>query len=106
MDDWVAAFRADELADGDYRLAELSGSLVAVYRIDGQFFAIEDVCSHDGGELAGGPVEGHAVECVRHGARFDLRSGAPLNPPAYVPVTVFPVRVADGQVWIRDHRLD
>jgi len=49
-------------------------------------------------------VHGFEVECVRHGARFDLRSGDVTCPPAYEPVTVFPVREADGAIWTRDDR--
>jgi nitrite reductase/ring-hydroxylating ferredoxin subunit len=77
---------------------------IAVYNIDGDLYAIEDVCTHDGGELAGGPVIGFEVECVRHGARFDVRSGGVTCPPAYEPVTTFPVREADGAIWTRDDR--
>jgi 3-phenylpropionate/trans-cinnamate dioxygenase ferredoxin subunit len=106
MADWISVARVGELADGAYRLVELSGSFVAVYRIGEEYHAIEDLCTHDGGELAGGPVEGHTVECIRHGARFDLKSGAALNPPAYTGVEVFPVQVEGGVIYVRDHRYD
>jgi 3-phenylpropionate/trans-cinnamate dioxygenase ferredoxin subunit len=61
---------------------------------------VEDVCSHDGAELAGGPVDDHQVICPRHGARFCLRSGRALTPPAYEPVRTFQTRVVDGQVEV------
>ena len=72
--------------------------------IDGALYAIEDVCSHDGGELAGGDVYGFEVECPRHGARFDLRTGAVTKPPAYEPIASFPVREEGGAIWTRDDR--
>lgn len=106
MDDWQAVCKSTELESGAYKLVDLSGEWVAVYRIDDEFLAIEDVCSHDGGELAGGPVVGSSVECVRHGARFDLRTGAALNPPAYAAIACFPTRVEGGVVYVRDARFD
>ena len=56
--------------------------------------------------IPGGPVEGFAVECPRHGAKFDLRSGEALCAPAYTPIEVFPVKREDGAVWTRDDRGD
>jgi len=74
---------------------------VAVARsIDG-FFAIEDLCTHDGAELAGGAVEGAEIVCPRHGARFCLRTGEALTPPAYEAVRVFEVKLESGRVWVR-----
>ena len=80
---WLQVARADAIADGDYAQLEVDGALVAVFNIHGTFYAIEDTCTHDGGELAGGAVEGDVVICPRHGARFCLRTGAALTPPAY-----------------------
>ena len=76
----------------------------ARFNLDGDFYAIEDICTHDGGELTGGIIEGHEIECPRHGARFDIRTGAVLCPPAYEPTAKFPVRVEDGIVYTRDDR--
>ena len=78
------------IAPGDYAQIEVDGALVAVFNIHGEFYAIDDVCTHDGGELAGGAVEGDVVICPRHGARFCLRTGAALTPPAYEPVRTYP----------------
>ncbi|HHQ42086.1 MAG TPA: non-heme iron oxygenase ferredoxin subunit, partial [Chromatiales bacterium] len=65
-----------------------------------------DVCTHDGGCLAGGDIEGREVVCPRHGARFDLLTGEATAPPAYEPVHVFPVKVEGGRVYVRDDRWD
>jgi len=78
--------------------------MVAVFNLDGQFYAIEDVCTHDGGELASGTLEGDTIVCPRHGARFSVRTGEVLAPPAYEPVSVFPVRVESGRIQVRDNR--
>lgn len=106
MTEWTDVAGVDELAPGDYRVVDVDGVQVAVFNLDGGFHAIEDVCTHDGGELTGGSVEGDVIECPRHGARFCLRTGAALAPPAYEPVSVLPVRVADGRVQVRDDRWD
>jgi len=97
---WVSVAPAASIAPGDYATAELTHGFVAVFNIDGEFFAIDDVCTHDGGGLAGGEVQDHQVICPRHGARFCLRTGKALTPPAYEPVRSYPTRVVDGIVEI------
>jgi len=75
---------------------------VGVYNLGGEYYAIEDRCSHDNGPLAEGdfdPEEGVAV-CPRHGARIDIRTGRPLSLPAVLPVETFPVVVEDGTVKV------
>lgn len=106
MSDWIDVAPARALSPGDYRVVEIDGTLIAVFNIDGEFHAIEDVCTHDGATLTGGPMRGDEITCPRHGARFCIRTGAVLSPPAYEDITVFPVRVHDGQVQVRDHRWD
>lgn len=101
---WIRVCAAAELLPGEFKVAYDGDTAIAIYNIDGELYAIEDVCSHDGGELAGGPVEGYAVECLRHGAKFDLRTGEALCPPAYAPTTKFPVRTEEGAIWTRDDR--
>ena len=104
MNGWIRVCSREELLPGEYRIAYDGDTAIAVFNIDGAFYAIEDVCTHDGGELAGGPVEGFEVECLRHGARFDLRTGEATCPPAYTPTVVFPVKLEDGALWTRDDR--
>ena len=101
---WIRVCAREELLPGEYQLAYDGDTAIAVFNIDGAYYAIEDVCTHDGGELAGGPVDGFEIECLRHGARFDLRTGAARCPPAYTPTVVFPVKLEDGVVWTRDDR--
>jgi 3-phenylpropionate/trans-cinnamate dioxygenase ferredoxin subunit len=98
---WIRVAAAESIADGDYAQVEVDAALVAVFNIHGTFYAIEDTCTHDGGELAGGALDGDVVICPRHGARFCLRTGAALTPPAYEPVRTFPTRVVDGIVEVQ-----
>jgi 3-phenylpropionate/trans-cinnamate dioxygenase ferredoxin subunit len=98
---WLQVAPAASIADGDYAQIEIDATLVAVFNIHGTFYAIEDVCTHDGGELAGGALEDDVVICPRHGARFCLRTGAALTPPAYEPVKTFETRIVDGFVEVK-----
>jgi 3-phenylpropionate/trans-cinnamate dioxygenase ferredoxin subunit len=91
-----------ELAPGAMRRVAVEDFEVGVYNCGGELLAIEDRCSHDDGELLEGEFDPQActVECPRHGSVFDLRTGKPLNLPAYVPVDTFPVFVADGVIRV------
>ena len=106
MSDWIDVKRADAIVLNEPAIVELDDTNVAVFNVGGAFFAIQDVCTHDGEELTGGPVEGDEIICPRHGARFCIRTGAALSPPAYEPVHCFPVRVVGGIVQVRDDRFD
>jgi 3-phenylpropionate/trans-cinnamate dioxygenase ferredoxin component len=104
VSDWISVCRTEDLRPGAHRVVDVDGAQVAVFNLDGQYYAIEDVCTHDGGILTGGPVEGDQIVCPRHGARFSIRTGAALAPPAFEPTAVFPVRVDNGEVQVRDER--
>ena len=106
MSDWIAVAKVSELAPGHWRRVDVDGTQIVVFNLDGKYYALEDVCTHDGGQLTGGRVLGDQIECPRHGARFDIRTGAPLCPPAYERTAKFPVKVEDGVVYTRDDRWD
>lgn len=106
MSDWTRVARTEAFPPGSSRMIEVEGARIAVFNVDGNYYAIEDLCTHDNGDLAGGEVKGCEIVCPRHGARFDLRTGAVTAPPAYEPVAVFPVRVVDGWIEVRDDRWD
>ncbi len=106
MGDWVDVAPAAELPSGSSRVVSVENAQIAVFNLEGRYYAIEDVCTHDGGELASGTCEGDAIVCPRHGARFSIKTGAVLAPPAYEPVATFPVRVENGMVQVRDDRWD
>ncbi|WP_300619552.1 non-heme iron oxygenase ferredoxin subunit [Dokdonella sp.] len=106
MTGWIRVCARSELLPGEYRSVWDGDVQIAVFNLDGELYAIEDVCTHDGGELTGGVVEGHEIECPRHGARFDIRTGAVLCPPAYEPVAKFPVKIEGEAVYTRDDRWD
>lgn len=106
MADWTDVASAEEIAPGDYRVVDIDDALIAVFNINGEFYAIEDVCTHDYETLTGGCIEGEEIICPRHGARFNIKTGEALTPPAYEPVATLPVRVENGMVQVRDDRWD
>jgi len=89
-----------EVPDPGRTLVEVDGEVVALFHVDGHFYAIDDVCTHDGGTLADGELDGFKIACPRHGARFDVRTGAALSMPAVRPTRSHAVKVADGGVWV------
>jgi 3-phenylpropionate/trans-cinnamate dioxygenase ferredoxin subunit len=102
MPEFIDICPVGDLAPGDHRVVEWEDLEIGVFNCAGELLAIEDRCSHDNGILLEGEVDQArcTVECPRHGSLFDLRTGKPLNLPAYVPVDTFPVHVADGLIRV------
>jgi 3-phenylpropionate/trans-cinnamate dioxygenase ferredoxin subunit len=106
LGDWTLVARAEDFPPGTRRVVDVGGVRVVVFNLDGDYHALEDVCTHDGGELASGTLEACEIVCPRHGARFDARTGAVTAPPACEPVPTMAMREVDGWVWVRDPRWD
>jgi len=106
MSDWVDVCRENALTDGEHIVVDVDNTDVAVFNLGGQFYAIEDVCTHDGTEIASGIREGDEIICPRHGARFCIKTGAVKSAPAYENICSFPVRRQDGKIQVRDTRWD
>ncbi len=106
MSEWQRVAALSDFPVGSRRVVDVDGTHVAVFHLPDGLYAIEDVCTHDGGELASGALEGCEIVCPRHGARFDVRTGEVTAPPAYGPVATLEVRVKDGWVEVRDDRWD
>jgi 3-phenylpropionate/trans-cinnamate dioxygenase ferredoxin subunit len=99
--EWIDAAADADIGEGQSVCVAAGTVIVAVVRSEGRLYAIEDVCTHDGEALTGGPVEGGEIICPRHGARFCLRTGEALSPPAYEAVRTFETKVDGGRVWVR-----
>jgi 3-phenylpropionate/trans-cinnamate dioxygenase ferredoxin component len=102
--EWVDVASTAEIGPESWRTVDVDGTDIAVFNVNGEYYAIEDMCTHDGEILSGGTVTGKEITCPRHGARFSLITGEVLGPPAYEPVRTFAVRVKDGMVQVKDDR--
>ncbi len=100
MGEFVKATGKDEIPSGQGKTVEVGGHNVAVFNVDGTFYAIGGSCTHQGAPLSGGTVAGNVVTCPWHGARFDITSGKPLSPPASGGVDCYNVRVKDDNIEI------
>ena len=97
---WVSVGSVGEIPVGSSKLVRLGDVPLAVFHLPDGWFAIEDVCTHDGGPVAEGRLDGHIIECPRHGATFDVRTGAALTFPAVSPVPTYAVRVVGNDVQV------
>ena len=91
---------ATDLAPGTSRAFCVNGISILICNVDGEFFALENRCSHAKAPLADGRLQGHRLECPLHGAVFDVRTGKPERPPARRAVPIFPVEAKRGWVHI------
>ena len=100
MSEFVKVATVSELPPGGKFLTEVEGRPIAVFHVEGSFYAIDDVCTHDGGPLAEGDLRGYEIRCPRHGARFDVRNGKALCFPAFEPVTTHTVEVRGDDLFV------
>jgi 3-phenylpropionate/trans-cinnamate dioxygenase ferredoxin subunit len=98
---WVDLGPAGDVPPGAHHGYEADGWYVVVYNVQGTLYAVEDRCTHDDNPLDDAVVEGSEVICPRHGARFCLKTGAALTPPAYEPLRTFEVAERDGRIALR-----
>ena len=89
-----------EIGKNEAKVFEVEDVSIAVCNVEGKFYAIENVCTHDNGPLGEGKLYGCEIECPRHGARFDVTSGVMTRMPAYGPVQTFPVAVTNGEILV------
>ena len=98
--DFYAVAAEGDLPPGDRLFIEIDEAFIVIFNIAGDVYAIADVCSHDDGPLGDGEVDGHAIACPRHGAKFDLKNGKALTFPAVENIPAYPVRIQDGFIEI------
>ena len=101
MSEFVAVAKTDELPDPGRKLLELDDRLLLLIHAGGEYYCIDDICTHDGGTLDGGELVDGAVSCPRHGACFDIKTGAALTMPATEPTQTHEVRVDGDTVYVR-----
>lgn len=106
MTQWTAVALVADFPPGSCHRMEVDGVAMAIFNVDGRYYAIEDICSHETETLSNGRLEGLEITCPRHEARFSLVTGEALSPPAYEPIATFPTQVENGIVQVRDNRFD
>jgi 3-phenylpropionate/trans-cinnamate dioxygenase ferredoxin subunit len=101
MAEWVKVGEVGNPAPGQAKVIIPRPELrIALANVDGEYYAIDDVCTHDGGPLDQGEVIGDQIECPRHGARFDVRTGKAMTLPAIFPVKTYPVKVEGKDILL------
>ena len=101
MSDFVRVCKTSEIPDPGRQVFEVDDQLVVVVHTEGKFYAIDDVCTHDGGPLGEGPLDGYTIACPRHGAKFDVRDGRALTMPATKPTKTHEVKVVGDDIMVK-----
>lgn len=100
-DGFLVACKQGDVPEGGMKLVEVDEQLVILCRVDGKFYCIDDICTHDGGTLSDGEVEGCEIECPRHGARFDIRNGKALTMPATQDTRSYEVKIVGDELAVK-----
>ena len=101
MADFIRVAAVSDVPDPGKELVEVEGEMVALFHVGGTFYALDDVCTHDGGPLVDGELADHTIAGPRHGAKFDIRSGAALSMPAIRATRAHEVKLENGDVFVR-----
>lgn len=99
--EFVKVATTDELESSGYISCEVDDELIAIYYIDGNYYATQDICTHDGGILTGGTLEGTIITCPRHGAQFDITTGEVVRMPAFEPIQTLEIKVDGSDILVR-----
>lgn len=97
---WIQIADESEIAPGEALRVEIDGVPIAIWNVDGEFYATSDTCSHEESSLSEGDLWGEVVECPLHGAQFDVRTGEVLSLPALFPIATYPVKVENGLIYV------
>lgn len=101
MAEFVKVAEANHLSDPGKQLVEVDGRLVVIFHVDGKYYCLDDVCTHDGGPLGDGELDGTAIACPRHGAKFDICTGKALSMPATMSTLAHQVRSDDQGIYVK-----
>jgi nitrite reductase/ring-hydroxylating ferredoxin subunit len=103
-EDFVKVAESKDIEASSMKAVDVAGEKVCIINIEGNYYAIGNVCTHMGGPLNEGTLEGFEVECPWHGSKFDVRSGQPTKPPARQPVSSYEVKVQDNNILVRKRK--
>jgi naphthalene 1,2-dioxygenase system ferredoxin subunit len=97
---WTEAAAVDEVPTDDVVGMQVGGRDIALYNVDGQIYATDNVCTHGHARLCEGFLEGHEIECPLHQGKFDVRNGKPICAPVTEAIRSYPVRIEAGRVFL------
>ena len=100
MSDFVAVAKVSDVEEGQVKVVRVGDAPIGLTKVEGEFFAFVDVCTHDDGPVAEGELDEYIIECPRHGAKFDIRTGKVRQLPAVTPIPVYAVKVEGDTVWV------
>jgi len=100
MSDFIKVAETSDIPAGRVKVVVVGDKRIALCNVDGQFFAIDDLCTHDGGPLDQGELQGDVIECPRHGARFNVRTGKVLALPAVKALNAYPLKVEGSEIRV------
>jgi 3-phenylpropionate/trans-cinnamate dioxygenase ferredoxin subunit len=102
MTDWVDVAAENALAVGEHLVVDVEGVDVVIFKLEDGFYALEDVCTHDGAEIGSGTIVGDEIVCPRHGARFCIKTGEVKCAPAYEDIQKFELKIEAGRIKLRE----
>ena len=103
-EDFVKVAESKDIGPSSMNVVLVAGEKVCIINIEGNFYAIGNVCTHMGGPLNEGTLEGFEVECPWHGSKFDVRTGEPTKPPARQAVSSYEVKIQDNNILVRKRK--
>ena len=101
MSDFIAVAKVSDLPSGAKLCLEVEDRFIVLVNLEGQIFCLDDVCTHDGGPLGEGELDDGCLVCPRHGARFDVRTGAAVTMPATEATATYRTKVEDDAIWVQ-----
>ncbi len=101
--DFVKVAETKDIQPSSMKAVDLEEERVCIVNIKGNYYAIGNVCTHMGGPLNEGTLEGYDVECPWHGSKFDVRTGEPIRPPARQAIPIYEVKVENNNILVRKH---
>jgi 3-phenylpropionate/trans-cinnamate dioxygenase ferredoxin component len=104
MTEFITVAKTDDLKPGERLIVEIGRHWIVIFNVEGEYYAVEDCCTHEEYPLSEGELDGYSLECAKHGAQFDIRDGKVLAPPAFVNVKTYPVRVDNDDIQIAARR--
>ncbi len=97
---WIDIASKDDVPEDDVMGIDINAKSIALYQVDGEIFATDNICTHGNARLCDGFLEGHEIECPLHQGKFDIRSGKAMCAPLTEDIQIYPVKIEDGRVFV------